>query len=79
MNVLAQEGQWYLVDVGHGLGRVLDLEFDRFFPPRTLTSLLAKGAWTDFVGEPDEVLRRIADVHDLAPEATVVAHDTVWH
>ena len=79
MNVIAQEGEWYLVDVGHGLGRVLDLEFDRFFPPRSLTSLLAKGTWSAFEGDRDAVLGHVRHVHDLAPEATVGETDTVWH
>lgn len=39
MNVIAQDGKWHLVDVGAGLGRVLDLEFDRFFPTGSLASL----------------------------------------
>jgi hypothetical protein len=79
MNVIAHEGQWYLVDVGYGLGRVLDLEFARFFPPQSLTSLLAKGSWDTFRGDSEEVLRHVAEVHDLAPEATVVTHEAIWH
>jgi hypothetical protein len=77
MNVLAQEGNWYLLDVGNGLGRVLDLEFHRFFPPRSLVSLLAKGSWGSFSGDQDAVINAIANVHDLAPEATAGEHDTV--
>jgi len=71
MNVIACEDQWFLVDVGNGLGRVLDLEFRRFFPPQAITSLLAKGTWQDFRGNQENVLAAIHDVQDLAPEATM--------
>lgn len=70
MNVIAQEGSWYLIDVGDGLGRVLDLEFDRYFPPQSLPSLLAKGAWQPFVGDVDAILALTRETHDMAPEAT---------
>jgi hypothetical protein len=71
MNVIAFEDRWFLIDVGNGLGRVLDLEFGRFFPPQALTSLLAKGSWEVFSGNPEPVVAAIHDVQDLAPEATV--------
>lgn len=74
MTVIAQEGRWYLIDVGGGLGRVLDLEFGRFFPPRALTSLLAKGAWSAFSGDGTAIIALIADAQDLAPEATAGEH-----
>jgi hypothetical protein len=74
VTVIAQEGSWYLVDVGNGLGRVLDLEFQRFFPPHSLTSLLAKGSWQQFRGDADVVLASIPEVQDLAPEATAGEH-----
>ena len=74
MNVVAQEGQWYLVDVGNGLGRVLDLEFRRFFPPSSITSLLAKGAWERFSGDQEPVIAEIGQVQDLALEATMGEH-----
>lgn len=77
MNVIAQEGSWYLVDVGNGLGRVLDLEFGRFFPPRAIVALLAKGSWGAFSGDEASVIASIGDAHDLAPEATAGEHDVV--
>lgn len=65
MNVIAQDGKWYLVDVGAGLGRVLDLEFDRFFPTGSLASLVAKGTWRPFEGDEGAVLARIHAAEDL--------------
>jgi hypothetical protein len=78
MNVIAREDHWYLVDVGNGLGRVLDLEFGRFFPPSTLAGLLAKGSWEAFVGDQHAVLAAIDDVRDLAPAATAREHDVLF-
>jgi hypothetical protein len=65
MNVIAQDGQWYLVDVGYGFGRVLDLEFDRFFPTGSLASLVAKGTWCPFEGDEAAVLARTHTAEDL--------------
>jgi hypothetical protein len=53
---------------------VLDLEFGRFFPPRSLSSLLAKGSWLPFRGDGEAVLASIAETQDLAPEATAGEH-----
>lgn len=70
MNVIAQEGSWYLVDVGNGLGRVLDLEFGRFFPPASLSSLLATGSWRPFDGDQDAVIAAIADAPKRRPASS---------
>lgn len=46
VRIVAECGNWFLLDVGNGQGRVLDLDNDRVFPPMSLVSLLAKGGWT---------------------------------
>jgi hypothetical protein len=68
MKVIGQSENWFLLDIGEGFGRVLDLDHDRFFPPMQLVSLLAKGGWHEFHGDQDAVLSRVEYTHDLASD-----------
>jgi len=66
MNVIRQSGNWYLVDLGDGRGRVLDLDYGRFFPPMSLVSLLAKGGWEQFHGDQQTILDRVGEAENLS-------------
>jgi hypothetical protein len=65
MKVIRQSGNWYLVDLGDGRGRVLDLDFHRFFPAMSMVSLLAKGGWEPFSGDEAAVLEHAEQAEDL--------------
>ena len=70
MKVIGQSGNWYLIDVGAGQGRVLDLDFNRFFPAMSLASLIAKGGWESFRGDDSDILARASGATDLTGSHT---------
>jgi hypothetical protein len=72
MKVIGQSGNWYLIDLGGGQGRVLDLDFNRLFPPMSLASLIAKGGWEAFRGDQSEVLARADGATEQASRAEYV-------
>ena len=68
MRIVGQSvgGDALLIDVGEGMGRVLDLRHRRFFAPLSIQSIIARGYWQDYDGEQnlDERLEGVQD--DLA-------------
>lgn len=41
----------YLIDIGNGKGRVLDLYQKTYFPPFNLISIIARGYWEEYKGD----------------------------
>jgi hypothetical protein len=65
IRVVAQRGESFLLEIGEGRGRVLDLRHGRLFPPMAIDSILARGYWQPFSGNPDAILARLEDVEDV--------------
>jgi hypothetical protein len=59
--VIAKSGSAFLIQFEDGSGRVLDLDQDRLFPPNSVDSILARGYWEPFTGDPAPVLDQIAE------------------
>lgn len=68
MKIIANSGSWFLVQLDDTYGRVFDLERRRLFAPMTLTAILARGGWEEFVGDELPVLDALNEAHDLSPE-----------
>ena len=77
MKVIASSGNAYLIEVGEGVGRVLDVEQRRFFPPNAIHAILARGYWEPFRGDEAPILAALGDADDplRANEATAVEED----
>jgi hypothetical protein len=73
MNVIAQSGSAYLVEVSAGRGRVLDLEEPRLHPPLGIQSILARGYWEPFRGDPSHILDAYDQLEHGVPKAASTA------
>ena len=65
VKVVAQSGAAFLLEVADGVGRVLDTEQRCLFPPNAVASILARGYWEPFDGDPAEVERRLREARDM--------------
>lgn len=74
MDVIAQRGSSYLLRVGEREGRVFDLRHGRLYGVVALDSILARGYWEDFVGDPADVIEALATAEDVSgrPDQTVL-------
>ena len=63
--IVAQDGDdRFLVNVGDGQGRILDLDQMRYFQPMDINSLLAHGDWERYFGLQD-LDQKLEGVKDL--------------
>jgi hypothetical protein len=62
MKVIARSGSSYLIEVGEGYGRVLDTDQERLFPVNAIASILARGYWEPFTGDPALLLERASEL-----------------
>ncbi len=51
-----ETGRAFIVDVGGGRGRVLDLDQHSLSPEISIQAILARGAWLPFDGDEADVL-----------------------
>ncbi len=74
MDVVAQRGSTYLLQVGEREGRVFDLRHGRLYGAMSLDSILARGYWEDFVGDPADLIEALASAEDVSeqPDQTVL-------
>lgn len=68
MKILAQSGDWYVIEVRPQMGRIFDAARERLFPPMSLTAIMARGGWDPFTGDPQPVEQALSVAHDLAPD-----------
>jgi hypothetical protein len=66
IDVVAQRGSSYLLQVGEREGRVFDLRHGRLYAVMSLDSILARGYWEDFVGDPAAVIEALASAEDVS-------------
>lgn len=64
MKVIAKSANAFLIEFEDGSGRVLDLDQGRLFPPNSVDSILARGYWEPFNGDPRPVLDRLGELED---------------
>jgi hypothetical protein len=62
VKVIAKSASAFLIEFEGGYGRVLDLEQERLFPPNSIDSILARGYWEPFTGDPSPVLDRVGEL-----------------
>jgi hypothetical protein len=67
VKVLAKSASAFLIEFEDGYGRVLDLEQGRLFPPNSVDSILARGYWEPFNGDPSSILDRVGELKDDDP------------
>jgi hypothetical protein len=65
MRVVAQDHEWFVLEVEPDVGRVFDLPRRRLFAPMSLVAILARGTWRDFVGDPGYVFDALSDAEDV--------------
>jgi hypothetical protein len=69
MRVLAHSGDRYVLKIEDDLGRVFDLGRGMLFEPMSLTAILAKGHWVEFIGDPEPILSALTTAKHPAAEA----------
>lgn len=70
MKVIAKSASAFLIEFEDGYGRVLDLEQERLFPPNSVDSILARGYWEPFTGDPSPILDRVGELKNGDPAPT---------
>lgn len=63
--IVAQRGRQYLIDVGRGQGRILDLERGKLYPETLLLALRARGGWQPYEGPQAALPAWLRDVEDI--------------
>lgn len=66
MRVIAQDHDWFVLEIEPDVGRVFDLPRRRLFAPTSLVSIMSKGSWREFSGDPDYVFDALSDAEDVA-------------
>lgn len=66
MEIIAVQGQRYLIDVGKGRGRVLDLATRQLYPPFLLESILSRGYWEAYSGDQSLLETLLRDYPELS-------------
>ena len=67
MRVVAQDHEWFVLEVEPGVGRVFDLPRLRLFAPMSLVALMARGPWSEFVGDPEFVFEALTNAQEVPP------------
>lgn len=68
MRIIAQDHNWYVIQTDENLGRVFDRDRGRLFAPMTLVAILARGGWSEFHGDDQEILSALNHADDLSPD-----------
>jgi hypothetical protein len=68
MQVIAQDHEWFVLQIDQDLGRVFDLPRGRLFAPMSLTAILERGTWQDFAGDPSYVIDALTEAEDVATD-----------
>ena len=68
MRVVAQDHDWFVLEVEPGVGRVFDLRCRRLFAPMSLAAILARGPWHEFDGDPEFVYDALTGAEDVASD-----------
>jgi hypothetical protein len=65
MRVIAEDHDWFVLEVESDTGRVFDLPRRRLFAPMSLEVILARGTWRDFSGDPRHIFDALSDAVDV--------------
>jgi hypothetical protein len=68
MQVIAQDHEWFVLQIDPDVGRVFDMPRGRLFAPMSLTAILERGTWQDFVGDPSRVIDALTRAEDVSTD-----------